>query len=59
VVADQLNVRAGPGVAPDSPPLTTLPRYTVVDILGKETVNDGVWYQIGSDRYVHSAYVRV
>lgn len=59
VVADQLNVRAKPGVALDSPPLTTLPRYTVVDILGQETVNDGVWYQIGPDHYVHSAYVRV
>ena len=59
VVADQLNARARPGVTPDNPPLDMLPRYTVVDILGQETTSDGVWYQIGSDRYVHSAYVRV
>jgi hypothetical protein len=59
VVADQLNSRARPGVTPDNPPLELLPRYTVVDILGQETTSDGVWYQISSDRYVHSAYARV
>jgi len=59
VVADYLNVRLRPSVALDNPPLDMLPRYTVVNILGQETMNDGVWYQIGPDRYVHSAYIGV
>jgi len=59
VVADYLNVRLRPGVALDNPPLNMLPRYTVVNILGQETMNDGVWYQIDPDRYVHSAHVRI
>ena len=58
-VVEHLNVRARPSVAPDNPPLTMLPRYTVVTILGQETVDDGVWYQIGPDHYVHSDYVRI
>jgi hypothetical protein len=59
VVADYLNVRVRPSVAPDNPSLDMLPRYTVVNILGQETTSDGVWYQIGPDRYVYSAYVKV
>jgi len=59
VVADYLNVRVRPSVAPDNPPLDMLPRYMVVNILGQEATSDGVWYQIGPDRYVYSAYVRV
>jgi len=59
IVTDYLNVRARPGVAPDNPPLTTLPRYTVVSILGQETLDSGVWYQIGPSHYAHSAYIRV
>lgn len=59
VVADYLNVRLRPSVALDNPPLDMLPRYTVVNILGQEITSDGVWYQIGPDRYVHSAYVKV
>jgi hypothetical protein len=59
VVADYLNVRLRPGVALDNPPLDMLPRYTVVNILGQETMNDGVWYQIDPDRYVHSAHIRI
>jgi len=58
VVASHLNVRARPGVAPDNLPLSTLPRYEVVNIVGQETM-DGVWYQIGPDRYVNGAYVSV
>ena len=42
VMADYLNVRVRPSVALDNPPLDMLPRYTVVNILGQETMNDGV-----------------
>jgi lipoprotein-anchoring transpeptidase ErfK/SrfK len=59
VVADTLNVRASAGVTADDPPLTTLPRYTVVKVEGQLTADDGVWYQIGPGEYAHSAYVRV
>jgi hypothetical protein len=59
VVRNDLAVHTRPGTASDNPPLTTLPRYTVVDILRQETVNGEAWYQIGSDRYVYGAYVKV
>lgn len=54
-----LNVRARPGATADNPPVSVLGRYDVVDILGSQAAGDGVWYQIGEDRFVHSAYVRV
>jgi lipoprotein-anchoring transpeptidase ErfK/SrfK len=58
VVASTLNVRARPGVALDNPPVTALPRYTAVSIMGQEVIDDEVWYHIGPDHYVHSRYVR-
>jgi hypothetical protein len=59
VAATSLNVRARPGVAADNPPVTALPRYTMVSILGQEIVDGESWYQIGSDHYVHSKYIRL
>jgi hypothetical protein len=64
VVTDDLNVRARPGVAGDNPPIAKLPRYTVVQILGRVMVGDSAWYQVGDEgsdvkQYVHSEYIRV
>lgn len=59
VVAQQLNVRARPGTAADNPPVDKVARYDAVNILDSANDEGGVWYQIGVDRYVHAAYVRV
>jgi lipoprotein-anchoring transpeptidase ErfK/SrfK len=59
VVATNLNVRARPGTSPDNPPLTTLPRYSVVTVLGHAASDEDVWYRIGPSQYVHGRYVRV
>jgi hypothetical protein len=59
VIGTDLNVRARPGADAGNPPVGDLERYAVVDILGSETAADGVWYRIGTDRYVHSAHIGV
>ena len=59
VVAQGLNVRARPGVAPDNPGLSTLARYDVIPYLGSQQAGDAPWHQIGENRYVHGGYVRV
>ena len=59
IAAQELNVRARPGMADDNPSLSTLARYDVVNILGGERVGDAIWHQIGEGQYVHGAYVRV
>jgi hypothetical protein len=59
VATDRLNVRARPGAGQDNPPVATLLHYDTVAVLGSEQVDDGVWYQIGEDQYVHGAFVRV
>jgi hypothetical protein len=59
VAAPNLNVRARPGATPDNPPIGTLARYEVISITGSEEADDGVWYQIGEDQYIHSAFARV
>ena len=59
IAAQELNVRARPGMAADNPSLSTLARYDVVNILGGERVDDAIWHQIGEGQFVHGAYVRV
>ncbi len=59
VAAQELNVRARPGLAADNPSLSTLARYDMVNVLGSERVDDAIWHQIGEGQYVHGAYVRV
>jgi hypothetical protein len=59
VLGKDLNVRARPGAGAGNPPVAKIQRYTVVDILDSVTAMDGVWYRIGTDRYVHSAHIGV
>lgn len=59
VVAQGLNVRGRPGVAPDNPSVSTVARYDVVNYLGSQQASDGLWHQIGEEQYVHGGYVRV
>jgi lipoprotein-anchoring transpeptidase ErfK/SrfK len=58
VTAAVLNVRAQPGVMPDNPVIDQLRAGTEVTIYGEQTVGGAVWYQIGANRWVHSAWVR-
>jgi hypothetical protein len=59
IATQGLNVRARPGIDAGNPPLSTLARYDVVSVLGSHQADDALWHQIGENRYVHGAYVRV
>jgi len=59
VIASVLNVRARPGVRPDNPPVDRLRYGTEVNIYEEETYEGAVWYRIGTDRWVHSGWVRL
>jgi hypothetical protein len=59
VATQGLNVRARPGATPDNPSIATVNRYDVVDYLGSQKAGDAIWHQIGENRWVHGAYVRV
>ncbi len=59
VVADVLNVRARPGVAPDNPPIDRLRRGTEVVLYEETTVDGAVWYRIGTNRWVHGDWIQV
>ena len=59
VTAALLNVRARPGVSPDNPPIAQLPNGTAVTIYEEQSVAGALWYRIGDNRWVHSAYVRI
>lgn len=59
VVADALNVRARPGIAPDNPPIDRLTRGTEVVLYEESTVAGAVWYRIGTNRWVHGDWIRV
>ena len=59
VTAYVLNVRARPGVRPDNPPIDRLRRGTRVAIYEDTTYNGEVWYRIGTNRWVHSGWVRI
>ena len=59
VTAYILNVRARPGVRSDNPPIDRLRQGTEVTIYEDTTYNGEVWYRIGENRWVHSAWVHV
>lgn len=59
VTAYRLNVRARPGVRPDNPPVDQLVRGTIVSIFEEEPYAGAIWYRIGTDRWVHSGWVRL
>jgi len=59
VTAYVLNVRARPGVRPDNPPIDKLRQGTLVDIYEDAIYHGEVWYRIGTNRWVHSGWVRV
>lgn len=59
IIVPSLNIRARPGATPDNPAVGILSRYDMINILSSQEVEDGIWYQIGDDQYIHSAYVRV
>ncbi|MEX1019792.1 MAG: SH3 domain-containing protein, partial [Litorilinea sp.] len=57
VTANVLNVRAGPGVIH---PIVDRLRYNMeVRITDQTSVGGAVWYRIGTDRWVHSAWIRL
>lgn len=59
VTAKLLNVRARPGVRADNPAVAQLPYGTEVQILEEQMADAALWYRIATDRWVHSAYVRL
>ena len=59
VTASVLNVRARPGVSPDNPVIDQLVQGTEVSIYEEQPVSGVAWYRIGTNRWVHSAYVRL
>jgi hypothetical protein len=59
VTASVLNVRARPGVSPDNPVIDQLVQGTEVSIYEEQPVAGVAWYRIGTNRWVHSAYVRL
>ncbi len=59
VVADALNVRARPGVAPDNPPIGELGHYARVPILEQTTVGGVRWFRIGDSQWVEGRQVGV
>jgi len=59
VTATVLNVRGRPGVSAGNPPVATLRLGAAVTIYEEATVSGAVWYRIGDNRWVHSAYVRL
>lgn len=59
VTAAWLNVRARPGVGPDNPPIDRLPTGAEVTVYEEQSAGDGLWYRIGSDRWVHGNWVRL
>ena len=59
VTASVLNVRARPGVSPDNPVIDQLVQGTEVSIYEEQPVSGVPWYRIGTNRWVHSAYVRL
>jgi hypothetical protein len=59
VTADVLNVRARPGVRADNPPVAQLRAGAEVSIYEEQPVAGAVWYRIGTDRWVHSGWVRL
>jgi hypothetical protein len=56
VTANVLNVRSAPGT--NNPIVDQLRRGARVTILEERTVADAVWYRIGVNRWVHSAWIR-
>ena len=59
VTASVLNVRARPGVSPDNPVIDQLVQGTEVSIYEEQPVSGVPWYRIGTNRWVHSAYIRL
>lgn len=59
VTAEVLNVRARPGVSPDNPVVGQLTRGANVTIYEERTVSGAVWYRIGDNRWVHSAWIQL
>ena len=59
VTASVLNVRARPGVSPDNPVIDQLVQGTEVSIYEDQPVAGVPWYRIGTNRWVHSVYVRL
>ncbi len=59
VTAYILNVRAHPGVRADNPPIDQLRQGTEVTIYEDSLYKGEVWYRIGKNRWVHSAWVHV
>lgn len=57
VIANVLNVRSGPGT--HNPVVAQLRYNTKVEIFEEGTAAGAVWYRIGANRWVHSAWVRV
>ena len=48
-----------PGVSPDNPVIDQLVQGTEVSIYEEQPVSGVPWYRIGTNRWVHSAYVRL
>jgi uncharacterized protein YraI len=59
VTATVLNVRARPGVFAGNPPVGSLPMGMEVTIYEQQLVGSEVWYRIGTNRWVHSNWVRL
>lgn len=57
VTATTLNVRSQPSTS--APIVGQLANGAQVTIYEERTVSGAVWYRIGTDRWVHSAYVRI
>ncbi len=59
VTATTLNVRARPGVFPNNPPIAVLHNGDEVTIYEDQLVAGDVWYRVGTNRWVHSGWVRL
>ena len=57
VIANVLNVRSGPGT--HNPVVAQLRYNSQVQIYEESTAAGAVWYRIGTERWVHSGWVRV
>ena len=57
VIANVLNVRSGPGT--HNPVVAQLRYNTQVQIFEESVAAGAVWYRIGTDRWVHSGWVRL
>lgn len=54
---NQLNVRAQPGIGPNSPVIYQLTNGDRVWVYEEQLVDGEKWYRIGPNRWVHSQYI--